>query len=107
MMWLLTQRRLKFQNRLFAGTGGVSRGNREQGFVPGFLDQDTGVIYRSCNPDGSPAPVHRIDGLPVELVVARGEAGRVAAVKASVVAGFIRDGLFYTREQAAQAVQVP
>jgi len=28
----------------------------------------------------------------------------VAAVKGSLIAGFIRDGLFYTREQAAIAL---
>jgi hypothetical protein len=45
--------------------------------------------------------MHLIDGLPREWVCARDAVGRPAALKATVVAGFVRDGLFYTREQAA------
>lgn len=104
MAQIVTRSTLKTQNRLFAGTGGASPWNREQGFTPGFLDQDTGVIYISCNSDGSPASFHRIDGLPDEVIVARAASGRVAAVKGSLIAGFIRGGLFYTREQAARAL---
>jgi len=104
MAQLMTRSTLKIQNRYFAGTRGVSRENRGLGFLPGFMDQETGVIYLSCNADGSVAPIHRMDGLPDELIVARTPGGRVAAVKGSLVAGFIRDGLFYTREQAAIAL---
>jgi len=104
MAQLMTRSTLKTQNQHFAGTRGVSRENRGLGFLPGFMDQETGVIYLSCNADGSVAPIHRMDGLPNELIVARTSAGRVAAVKGSLIAGFIRDGLFYTREQAAIAL---
>jgi hypothetical protein len=48
--------------------------------------------------------VHLIDqalALPRELVVSRRPCGRVAAVKASLVSGFVRAGRFYTREEAA------
>ena len=95
---------LAVQNRLFVGTGGVSPENRILGFVPGFLDQETGSVYRSCNADGRPAPMHLIDGLPEEVITARNPSGRVVAVKGSVVAGFIRDGSFYTREQVANVL---
>ena len=104
MAQLMTRTTLKTQNRHFAGTRGVSPENRGLGFLPGFMDQETGVIYLSRNTDGSQAPVHRMDGLPEEVVVARTPAGRVAAIKGSLIAGFIRDGLFYTREQAAIAL---
>jgi len=104
MAQLMTRSTLKIQNRHFVGTRGVSRENRGLGFLPGFMDQETGVIYLSCNADGSVAPIHRMDGLPDELIVARTSGGRVAAVKGSLIAGFIRDGLFYTREQAAIAL---
>jgi hypothetical protein len=36
-------------------------------------------------------------------VVQRDAAGRVSAIKDTVIAGFVRNGLFYTREQAAAA----
>ena len=101
---LLTSMTLKTQNRRFAGTGGISPENRGLGFLPGFMDQETGRTYLSCNADGSLAPIHRLDGLPDEVIIARTPAGRVIAVKSSLVAGFLRGPLFYTREQAATAV---
>jgi hypothetical protein len=45
-----------------------------------------------------------LDGLPTEWVVKRDPAGRVTAVKGSVVAGFLLGGRFYTREEAARVV---
>ena len=101
---LMTRMTLKTQNRRFAGTGGISPENRGVGFLPAFLDQETGRTYLSCNADGSLAPIHRLDGLPDEVILACTPAGRVIAVKSSLVAGFIRGTLFYTREQAATAV---
>ncbi|HRE55654.1 MAG TPA: hypothetical protein PLP22_12805 [Candidatus Competibacter sp.] len=100
----MTPGRLAAQNRRFKGSGGISQENRVGGFLPAFADTETGATYRSCFADGSPAPIHLLDGLPVELVVARSANGRVTSVKDSVVAGFIRAGRFYTREQAAEAM---
>jgi len=101
MAQTLTLHTLAADNRFFAGTGGVSQGNRHRGFTPGFLDRDTGAVYPSCWADGRPAPFHDLEGLPDHLVLNRSPTGRVAAVKASVIAGFVRCGCFYTREQAA------
>ena len=53
-----------------------------------------------------PAPVHLLDGLPEEVVVARHPCGRVEKVKASVVSGFVREARFYTREEAARCLAV-
>ena len=92
------------ENKFFQGTGGVSRGNRRFRFEPAFRDLETGVVYPSCHGDGSPAACHLLDGLPPNLAVAHDERGRITAVKSSVVSGFIREGRFYTREEAAQAV---
>ena len=105
MAHMMTRRTLKIQNRAFAGTGGVSRENHGLGFVPGFKDQATGAIYPSCRADGTPVPVHLMDGLPESLVLARSPSGQVAAIKATVIAGFIKDGCFYTREQVARVVK--
>lgn len=98
----MSSKTLRMQNRAFAGTGGVSCANRSRGFVPGFRDNETGCLYPSRTADGSPSPIHRLDGLPASLVIQRTAAGRVCVVKASVVAGFIRGGRFYTREQLAE-----
>ncbi|MGH8564198.1 MAG: hypothetical protein ACREXW_08945 [Gammaproteobacteria bacterium] len=96
---LLSLARLRTQNRRYRGSGGVSAENRDAGFRPAFLDSRTSLVYLSQFPDGSPAPVHLLDALPPELVVQRTAAGRVAAVRDSVVAGFVRDGRFLTRDQ--------
>lgn len=100
----LTAQVLHQQNLAFQGTGGVSTGNRSQGFAPAFCDTATGIIHLARFADGRPAPMHLIDGLPSELIMSRDAAGKSTAVKSSVVAGFVRDGLFYTREQAARSV---
>jgi hypothetical protein len=105
MAELMTRKILEGQNRVFAGTGGVSPENRDLGFIPGFLDRETGLVYVSRRADGSPAPVHVLEGLPDGLVRLRTPLGRVSAVKETIVAGFIRAGCFYTREQVALALE--
>ena len=98
---LLTEKRLRKENLTFVGTAGVSAGNRATGLLPAFLDTETGRAEISRFADGRPAPLHLLDGLPAEWVVARDGAGRVTAIKESVEAGFVRNGHFYTRAQAA------
>ncbi|MGH8507279.1 MAG: hypothetical protein ACREVH_00965 [Gammaproteobacteria bacterium] len=100
----LSKAALVEQNRRFVRTGGVSAGNRIHGFHPAFFDRETGTIYIARFSDGRPAPMHLLDGLPAKLVVERLPSGHVAAVKRSVEAGFVKDGSFITREEAAAAV---
>jgi hypothetical protein len=100
----LTAGGLARQNRRYEGTGGVSANNRCAGFRPAFRDQSTGELHLSCCADGAPAPFHCLDGLPVHLVEARDPTGRVIALKASVEAGFERNGRFYSREEAAAVI---
>jgi len=97
----LTEQRLEHENLRHLGTAGVSAENRSLGFQPAFVDRETRAIYLSRFADGRPAPCHVLDGLPRELVLSRRACGRVAAVKRSLVSGFVRDGRFYTREEAA------
>lgn len=101
----LSARMLRQQNQKFRGTGGVSAENRALGFAPAFLDTETGAIYRACFADGRPAPMHLLEGLPAAVVAARDAAGRVTALKSTVLAGFLRTEQFYTREQAAVCVR--
>lgn len=100
----MTQSRLKQENRLFHGSGGRSEENRSSGFHPAFMDTQTRLIYTSRFADGRPAPFHLLDGLPDEVVMVRHDSGRVAAVKPCVVSGFLRDGRFFTRDEAAREV---
>lgn len=92
---------LKRENACYQGSGGVSQGNRSFGFRPAFFDVETAAVYLSRFADGQPAPFHLLDGLPDEVVLSRNTTGRVAAVKQTLVSGFVLEGCFYTREQAA------
>ena len=96
----LTEQRLKHENRRHRAAG-VSAGNRSLGFQPAFMDRETRAIYFSRFADGRLAPCNMLDGLPREMVLSRRPCGRVAAVKPSLVSGYVRDGRFYTREEAA------
>ncbi len=89
------------QNLLYTGTNGVSQENRKYGFIPAFRDESTGRVEIARFLDGKPAPLHLITALPDEWVVARDESGGVCRVKGSVVAGFVRDSKFYTRQEAS------
>ena len=100
----LSVRALVRQNQAYRGSSGVSAGNRVYGFRPAFLDQVTGTAYLSCFANGCAAPMHILDGLPDELVTQRNARGSVTAVRTRIIAGFLREGVFYTREQAALAL---
>ena len=100
----MTHATLRKENQVFTGTAGVSQGNRSSGFIPSFYDAETGVVQISRFKDGLPAPIHLLEGLPDEWVSERDPSGRVASLKASVIAGFLYQNSFYTREQAANAV---
>ena len=99
----LTGKCLRKENRVFRGTGGVSAGNRTSGFIPAFCDTTTGRVEPSRLADGRLAPMHLLVGLPADWVVARTADNTVLAIKATVIAGFLRVGVFYTRAEAAQA----
>lgn len=94
--------RLRKENEEFWGTGGVSPVNRKHGFLPAFLDTDTGVVYPSRYADGRPAPVHLYEGLPSVLFTDLDAENRPKALKSSVVSGFVCGQRFYTRDEAAQ-----
>lgn len=100
----MTTEALQTENQVFRGTGGRSEENRSVGFRPAFMDTQSNRVYPSRFADGRPAPFHLLDGLPDEVVMARDVSGRVAAIKSSVVSGFLRMGRFFTREEAAAAV---
>jgi hypothetical protein len=86
--------RLKLQNLLHRGTGGRSEENRDLGFRPAFLDFATQRIYPSCFRNGLPAAIHVLDGVPKDV-----------AMKPTLIAGFVRNGYFYTRRAAAKLSQ--
>lgn len=101
----MSNTRLRIENLVHRDSGGRSEENRNLGFRPAFPDFVTQRIYLSCYRNGLAAPVHVLDGLPDEVVVARTASGRVRRTKATLIAGFVRNGFFYTRRAAARAVK--
>ena len=99
----LTPQCLQQETVEFRGTGGISTENSGCGFCAAFIDTATDKTVVSCFADGRPAPVHVLDGLPNDWISERDASGTVVAVIDTVVPGFLKDGRFYTREQAAAA----
>ncbi len=92
------------ENRRFAGTGGVSEHNAQARFVPAFQDAHTGQVEISRFRDGRPAPFHLIDGLPEDWIAKRDVTGRVVQIKGSIISGFVRFGVFFTRQEASDFI---
>lgn len=80
----------------------MKAGGAVLGFLPAFKDLHTHETHLSVNEDGSLALIHLLDGLPNHWVVERDEQGRITALKDGIVAGFMRQGRFFTRSQLAQ-----
>jgi hypothetical protein len=91
---------LQQQNLEFSGTNGVSQVNRSSGFFPAFRDESSGRVEFARFRNGEPAPMHLICGLPEEWAIDHDEYGSICRVRNSVIAGFVRDGIFYTRQEA-------
>ena len=102
---LMSFLRLQRENDEHAATGSTSRQAAHLGFTPAFFDFATCTVYPSRFADGRPAPFHILDGLPEAAVVDRAPSGRVVSAKATLIAGFVRGGFFYTRRAAAHAAQ--
>jgi len=97
----LSHQELHRQNTEFKDTGGVSEENRCEGFQAAFFNTESNTAEIARFADGSPAPFHILDGVPTDWVTERDDAGKIVAVRSTIIAGFIRDGVFYTREQAS------
>lgn len=94
---------LRRENQQFAHTCGLSVNNARQNFIPAFRNEATGEVQLAKFADGRTAPMHLIINLPADWATARNARGQISAVLDSVVAGFVRDGQFYTRAEAAAA----
>lgn len=93
---------LRTENQTFHNTQGISQNNCGWGFCPAFLDKATGRIELAVKKDGRPAAMHIISWLPVEWATQRAADGSILCLKESVISGFVRDGIFYTRAEVAE-----
>ena len=101
----MNRQQLQSQNLRFADTNGVSANNQSKGFIPAFQDDETGRVELARFGDGRVATMHLILGLPEEWASEFDDAGQISCLKPEIVAGFYKDGVFYTREEAILACQ--
>jgi len=104
MSRMFTPMRLRQENQAFAGTGGISRNNCDLGFQAAFQDSATGRVEPARFADGSLAPMHILSGVPAEWIVQRDAEGHPTVLLDSIISGFLRNSVFYTREEAAALV---
>lgn len=97
----MTKDQLNQQNIAYQNTQGISSNCTMSGYTPAFQDALSGEIHLSKFADGRLAPIHVIDGLPQEWIVKWDENKRALMAKETVIAGFVRDGIFFTRKQLA------
>ncbi len=97
--------RLIHENIHYQNTLGISGSNVEYGFMPAFLDRNSGKIYRSCFSDGRPSAVHLYDALPDAVITKRNNNNKPIAVNACIISGFLFNEQFYTREQTIEILQ--
>jgi len=97
----MNNRTLELENLAFDGTKGVSKNNRADGFRPAFRNVKTGQVELARFENGKPAPIHLIAGLPKEWAATRDKDGAIASLCSGIISGFVRDGIFYSREEAA------
>lgn len=96
---------LRQENKRYRGTPGISEECRGCGFVPAFRDTDTGEVYLSRYADGRPAPCHVLEGLPDSVIITRLADGTVESVKQGLQSGFVKSGVFFTRDEAIECVR--
>ena len=101
---MYTQEQRRTENEIYAGTGGVSCNAATARFVPAFRDTATGRVEIARTADARPATMHLFCCLPDAWVAERDPAGEIVALIDTIVAGFVRDGVFYTRDEAARLV---
>lgn len=92
---------LRVENGRYRKTTGTSKNNRCLGLHPAFQQRSTGRIEVARLRSGAPAPAHIISWLPHDCAASINKDGTVLSLIPSVEAGFERDGVFFTREQAA------
>ena len=103
---LVSYSRLANENQEFSGTGGISQNNYEYGFIPAFRNENTQEVSLSRLANGHIAPIHTLEGIPREWFLSSGNASNQMILKEHVTSGFVRQGQYYTRKQAAKAVKI-
>ena len=104
MKHLIDQERLLGSQGARTGIASVTVLGASLGFRPAFLDFATQTLHPSCYASGEPAPFHTYEGLPEGAIADRLASGRAVAAKVTVIAGFERNGFFYSPASVARAI---
>ena len=99
----ITKESLRVESAPYKGSCGDSATARNKRFLPAFKNTENGQVQLARLPNGQVAPMHLISYLPPSWAARRDTDGTVLELVGSVVAGFVRDGRFYTREEASTA----
>ena len=89
------------ESQPYNGTCGESVVACQHQFIPAFCNSADGRVELARLPNGKPAPMHLISALPQAWAARCDNDGNVLELIDSIVAGFVKNGRFYTREQAA------
>lgn len=98
----MDNRTLKMENLAFTGTRGISENNSGSGYLPAFRDSRTGNIEIARTRTGTPASFHMIEWLPRTWAQTFSPSGTIQSLRPEIVSGFVRNGIFYTREELAE-----
>ncbi len=101
---LMNSKILRTENRAFVDTAGINENNAKSGFKPAFFHEKSGKVEISRLANGQLAPIHIVDWLPKVWAISFHEDGRVKCLASGVVAGFVRDTIFYTRKEVADLI---
>ena len=92
---------VRAESDAYRGTCGESATACQHKFRPAFRNEADGRVELARLPNGNPAPMHLISALPREWALRCDEQGGVLQLVETVIAGFLREGRFYTRDEAA------
>lgn len=93
---LMSQSLIAQQQGAYDQLGGAIFTDVSFGFMPAFKDLKTEEIHLSVYHSGELAVVHVLDNLPQNWVDEWGEDGHAISLKHGIIAGFMRNGDFYT-----------
>ncbi len=96
------QQAVTAESRRYSGTCGESELACQNQFAPAFCNRADGRVELARLPNGNPAPMHLISALPQDWAARCDDKGHVLTLIDSIEAGFVKNGRFYSREEAAR-----
>ena len=93
---------VEMENSLYAGSRGVQSCTGIDDLTPAFLNTEDGKVEISRLRDGRPAAIHLIEWLPLEWADVIEMDGAIRELRPGIISGYVKNGLFITREDASE-----